>query len=54
MAVYLAEKLGPKGLQAYCLDPGVVLGTSLLKDLDLEADVASISMCYVSISISTS
>ena len=32
----LAEKLGPKGLRAYSLHPGVALGTSLAEKFDDE------------------
>ena len=33
-ALALAEKLGPKGLQAYSLHPGVILSTGLGTHLD--------------------
>jgi NAD(P)-dependent dehydrogenase (short-subunit alcohol dehydrogenase family) len=34
MALYLAEKLGDRGLQAYSLHPGAILSTSLGNHLD--------------------
>ncbi|KAI1046142.1 hypothetical protein LB505_008933 [Fusarium chuoi] len=33
-AISLAEKLGSRGLQAFSLHPGAILGTSLAKHLD--------------------
>ncbi|KAL2811479.1 hypothetical protein BJX63DRAFT_422323 [Aspergillus granulosus] len=36
MAVSLAEKLGPKGLLAYSLHPGVIFGTGLTKGVRFE------------------
>jgi NAD(P)-dependent dehydrogenase (short-subunit alcohol dehydrogenase family) len=37
----LAEKLGPKGLKAYSLHPGVTLGTSLAEKFD-DVDMKSV------------
>ncbi|KAL2861654.1 hypothetical protein BJX68DRAFT_9775 [Aspergillus pseudodeflectus] len=36
MAVYLAEKLGPKGLLAYSLHPGVIITTGLTRGVPFE------------------
>lgn len=47
MAVSLAEKLGPKGLMAYSLHPGVIFSTSLSSGLDdLDTDIAALSTCF--------
>jgi hypothetical protein len=36
MAVYLAERLGSKGLLAYSLHPGVIVGTGLTRGIPFE------------------
>jgi hypothetical protein len=51
MAVYLAEKLGPKGLLAYSLHPGVIITTGLTRGVPFEEMAPELSTNTSSIPI---